>query len=52
VAEKDIIDVLDDLALLTDSRVEVISIESEEKTKLTALGGFAALLKYRHNKAK
>ena len=48
VEEKDIIDVLEDLASQTDARVEVISTESEEKAKLTALSGFAALLRYRH----
>jgi peptide chain release factor subunit 1 len=47
VEEKDIIDVLEDAASQTDARVEVISLESEEKAKLTALGGFAALLRYR-----
>jgi peptide chain release factor subunit 1 len=47
VEEKDIIDVLEDVASQTDARVEVISTESEEKAKLTALGGFAALLRYR-----
>ena len=47
VEEKDIIDVLDDLASQTNARVEVISTESEEKAKLTALGGFATLLRYR-----
>jgi peptide chain release factor subunit 1 len=47
VEEKDIIDVLEDAASETDARVEVISAESEEKAKLTALGGFAALLRYR-----
>jgi peptide chain release factor subunit 1 len=47
VEEKDIIDVLEDVASQTDARVEVISVESEEKAKLTALGGFAALLRYR-----
>lgn len=45
--EKDIIDVLEDAASQIDARVEVISTESEEKAKLTALGGFAALLRYR-----
>jgi peptide chain release factor subunit 1 len=47
VEEKDIIDVLEDAASQTDARVEVISPRSEEKAKLTALGGFAALLRYR-----
>ena len=45
--EKDIIDVLEDVASQTDASVEVISTPSEEKAKLTALGGFAALLRYR-----
>jgi peptide chain release factor subunit 1 len=48
VEEKDIIDVLEDAASQTNARVEVISTESEEKAKLTALGGFAALLRYKH----
>jgi peptide chain release factor subunit 1 len=47
VEEKDIIDVLEDMATQIDARVEVISPESEEKARLTALGGFAALLRYR-----
>jgi peptide chain release factor subunit 1 len=47
VEEKDIIDVLEDVASQTGARVEVISTESEEKAKLTALGGFAAILRYR-----
>ncbi len=45
--EKDIIDVLEDLASQTNARVEVISTESTEKARLTALGGFAAILRYR-----
>jgi peptide chain release factor subunit 1 len=47
VEEKDIVDVLEDVASQTDARVEVISTASEEKAKLTTLGGFAALLRYR-----
>jgi peptide chain release factor subunit 1 len=47
VNEKDIVDVLEDLASKTDASVEVISSASEEKTALTALGGFAALLRYK-----
>ena len=50
IEERDIIDVLDDLASQTDARVEVISTESEEKARLTALGGFAAILRYRPSK--
>ena len=47
VEEKDIVDVLEDFASQTDDRIEVISSESEEKAKLTALGGFTALLRYK-----
>jgi peptide chain release factor subunit 1 len=47
VEEKDIVDVLEDLASQTNAVVEVISSGSEEKAKLTALSGFAALLRYR-----
>jgi peptide chain release factor subunit 1 len=47
VEEKDIVDVLEDLASQTNATVEVISTESEEKAKLAALGGFAAILRYR-----
>jgi peptide chain release factor subunit 1 len=47
VEDKDIVDVLEDAASQTDAKVEVIYPESEEKAKLTALGGFAALLRYR-----
>ena len=47
VEEKDIIDVLEDVASQTNAVVEVISSKSEEKDKLMALGGFAAILRYR-----
>jgi peptide subunit release factor 1 (eRF1) len=47
VEEKDIVDVLEDVASQTNAVVEVISSESEEKAKLTALGGFAAILRYK-----
>jgi len=47
VEEKDIIDVLEDVASQTDASVEVISPESEEKAKLKAFGGFAAILRYK-----
>jgi peptide chain release factor subunit 1 len=47
VEEKDMVDVLEDAASQTDARVEVISTESEEKAQLTALGGIAAILRYR-----
>ncbi len=47
VEEKDMVDVLEDLASQTNATVEVISTESDEKAKLAALGGFAALLRYK-----
>lgn len=47
IEEKDIIDVLEDAAAQTGARVEVISSGSEEKAKLTALGGVAAILRYK-----
>jgi peptide chain release factor subunit 1 len=52
VEEKDIVDVLEDFASKTDARVEVISSESEEKAKLTALGGFTAILRYKPRKVE
>jgi len=39
---------LEDAASQTNARVQVIATDSEEKTKLTALGGFAALLRYKN----
>jgi peptide chain release factor subunit 1 len=47
VEEKDIVDVLEDAASQTDARVEVISTASEEKIRIAALGGIAALLRYK-----
>ncbi len=47
VEERDIIDVLEDAASQTDAKVEVISGSREDNAKLKALGGFAALLRYR-----
>lgn len=47
VVEKDIVDALEDTASQTDARIEVIFTESDEKAKLKALGGFAALLRYK-----
>lgn len=52
VEEKDIVGVLEDLASQTDATVEVISTESEEKAKLTALGGFTAILRYKPSKVE
>ena len=37
VEEKDIIDILEDLASQTNAKIEVISTESNEKAKLAAL---------------
>jgi peptide subunit release factor 1 (eRF1) len=45
--QKDIVDVLEDAASQTDARVEVISTASEEKIRIAALGGIAALLRYK-----
>jgi peptide chain release factor subunit 1 len=47
VEEKDIVDVLEDVASHSDARVEVISTMSDEKAQLAALGGIAAILRYR-----
>jgi peptide chain release factor subunit 1 len=47
VHQKDIVDVLEDMASQTSSAVEVISTESKEKNQLKALSGFAALLRYK-----
>ena len=47
LVEKDIVDVLEDAAAQTNARVEVIFTGVEEKAQLAALGGFAALLRYR-----
>jgi peptide chain release factor subunit 1 len=47
VREKDIVDVLEDLASKTDASVEVISSPSKEKDAVTALGGIAALLRFK-----
>jgi peptide chain release factor subunit 1 len=52
VEEKDIVDVLEDLASQTNARVEVISTESEEKARLTTFGGFTAILRYRPGKVE
>ena len=47
ILEKDIVDVLEDLASKTDAAVEVISTPSKEKDQLNALSGFAAILRYK-----
>jgi peptide chain release factor subunit 1 len=45
--QKDIVDVLEDMASKTNSAVEVISTPSKEKNQLNALSGVAALLRYK-----
>lgn len=47
VVERDMVEVFEDAAAETNARVEVIFTDSEEKAKLKALGGFAALLRYK-----
>ena len=47
VHQKDIVDVLEDMASKTDAAVEVISTPSKEKNQLSALSGVAALLRYK-----
>ncbi len=47
VHQKDIVDVLEDMASKTNSAVEVISTPSKEKNQLNTLSGFAALLRYK-----
>ncbi len=48
VTQRDVVDVLEDLASQSNARVEVISSASAEKAQLAALGGVAALLRFRH----
>jgi peptide chain release factor subunit 1 len=47
IHQKDIVDVLEDMASKTNSAVEVISTPSKEKNQLKTLSGFAALLRYK-----
>jgi peptide chain release factor subunit 1 len=47
IHQKDIVDVLEDMASKTNSAVEVISTPSKEKDQLNALSGVAALLRYK-----
>ncbi len=47
IHQKDIVDVLEDMASKTNSAVEVISTPSKEKNQLNALSGVAALLRYK-----
>ena len=45
--DRDVVDFLEDLASQKDAAVEVVSTASPEKDSLTALGGVAALLRYK-----
>lgn len=47
VSERDVIDILDELALETGAKLEVISGKTEEGQMLKSFGGIAALLRYR-----
>lgn len=47
VAERDLVDVLEEMAFQVNSRVEVISSGTEEGSMFGTFGGVAALLRYR-----
>jgi peptide subunit release factor 1 (eRF1) len=47
VVEKDIVDILEELAFQIGSKVEVISSGTEEGSMLRTFGGIAAILRYR-----
>ena len=47
VQERDIVDILDDLALDGGARLEIISGKSEDGRMLKSFGGLGALLRYR-----
>jgi peptide chain release factor subunit 1 len=47
IAEKDIVDYLEELAALTGSRLEIISGRSEEGAQISSLGGIGAILRFR-----
>ena len=47
VQERDIVDILDDLALDGGARLEIISGKSEDGRILKSFGGLGALLRYR-----
>lgn len=49
MVERDIVDVLEDLAFQVGSRVEVLSSGTEEGNMFRTFGGVAALLRYRAN---
>jgi peptide subunit release factor 1 (eRF1) len=47
VAEKDLVDVLEELAFQVGSKVEVISSGTEEGSMFKSFGGVGAILRYR-----
>jgi peptide subunit release factor 1 (eRF1) len=47
VIERDMVDVLEDIAFQVGSKVEVISSGTEEGSMFKTFGGVAALLRYR-----
>jgi peptide chain release factor subunit 1 len=47
IHQKDVVDVLEDMASKTNAAVEVISTPSKEKNQLNAISGVAALLRYK-----
>jgi len=47
IGERDLVDVLEDLAVQTSASVEVVVSPSEEKNALRTLGGLAALLRFK-----
>jgi len=47
VSEKDVVDVLEELAFQVGSKVEVISSGTEEGNMLKSFGGVAAILRFR-----
>ena len=47
VVEKDIVDILEEMAFQMGAKVEVISSGTEEGSMLKSFGGVAAFLRYR-----
>jgi peptide subunit release factor 1 (eRF1) len=47
VAERDIVDILEEMAFQMGSKVEVISSGTEEGSMFKTFGGIAAILRYR-----
>ena len=49
LTEKDIVDILEEMAFQVGSKVEVISSGTEEGSMFNTFGGVAAILRYRPN---